>query len=57
MLFGEWKLINIVEGMEINKHCWGNAYTFGGDNCVKIVLSPSESGIYSIRKEFAPRGS
>ena len=32
-------------------------YTFRGGNSVKIILSPFLKGIYSKRKEFAPKWS
>ena len=38
-------------------HIKGKGYTFRGDNSVKIVFVPFCKEVYSIRKEFAPRGS
>ena len=35
----------------------GNEYTFNGDNSVQKVYVPFWKGMYSIRKEFAPKGS
>ena len=37
------------------RNVMGNWYTFKGDNSIKIAFAPFWKGVYSKKKEFAPK--